>query len=154
MALASASEKLLELLVQSEAHGDGVSPHGFMVRSEGAFIWCDFMSYGERRRVFVHFVPKSAFGRTPEEERRPILGQVSPPLITVWLQVRVLPGPPRTSISCSLFVALSARTAPDTFAFVREAIAPDFRGCDLLAASAMSAKCSISEVDFRVSVVR
>jgi hypothetical protein len=36
------------------------------------------------------------------------------PLITVWLQVRVLPGPPITSVSYLVFVALSATTAPET----------------------------------------
>ncbi len=46
------------------------------------------------------------------------------PLITVWLQVRVLPGPPRISVSCLVFVALFTTTAPET--------APDtstFRSC-------------------------
>ena len=47
-----------------------------------------------------------------------------PPLITVWLQVRVLPGPSRISVSCFVFVAVGAPTAPET--------APDtctFRSC-------------------------
>jgi hypothetical protein len=36
------------------------------------------------------------------------------PLITVWLQVRVLLGPLRISISCLLSAALSATSAPET----------------------------------------
>jgi len=43
--------------------------------------------------------------------------QVGPLLITIWSQVRALPGSPRTSTSYSIFVALCATTAPETCTF-------------------------------------
>jgi hypothetical protein len=39
-------------------------------------------------------------------------------LITVWLQVRVLPGPPRNSITYRIFIFGSGVTAPETPHFV------------------------------------
>jgi hypothetical protein len=40
-----------------------------------------------------------------------------PPLITVWLQVRALPGPPMKSVTYEVLFRRSGITAPDTCAF-------------------------------------
>lgn len=39
---------------------------------------------------------------------------IIPPLLTVWLRVRVLPDPPRISLAHLLLVALNATIAPET----------------------------------------
>jgi hypothetical protein len=85
---------------------------GFMVRSEGVRVCCDFNGLQRRTTSLGAFrAPKVPFGTVAVEQPCPMRGQVGSPLITVWLQVRVLPDPLRISVTYFVFVARIATTA-------------------------------------------